>query len=137
MCYLSGATAVKAMVSQINSKLPSFNRIPLTLVAENLAGYGISSPAIDCMVYGHLCLINFVVGIKGGLGAWEVKCIATGAPIPLGVYVPYICNPAIAGGQGGEVTIEIDGSGNLLAHGQERALSNDNWLEGTLIYFVP
>lgn len=132
----TGASALYALSEAIN-KLASFSRITLALVDENLAGYGQSSPMMECMVYGHLCLINFKFGIKGGIGSWEVKKIATGTPTPLGANVSYCCNPVIAGGQGGEVMVTADYEGNLIVQGREQALSNNNWLEGTLIYFVP
>lgn len=140
MIYQSvlGELAIWSTNSNVwRATFPAINRITLALVDENLAGYGQSSPMMECMVYGHLCLINFKFGIKGGIGSWEVKKIATGTPTPLGANVSYCCNPVISGGQGGEVMVTADYEGNLIVQGREQALSNNNWLEGTLIYFVP
>lgn len=131
---VAGATAVKAMVSEINSNLPNLGRISLTLT-ENAVGYGSSVPKVDCITYGNLCLINFQFGIKDGLGEWQIKNMATGAPMPYGSPVAYSCSPTAADGNGNAPQVSVDYNNNLIVVGGASAFTGNIWLTGSLIYF--
>lgn len=134
----SVAGTLANMLGQVNSNLPSFRKIPLTLLTENVNGYGNTGPMIDCVIYGNICIISFHFGIKDDLGAWEIRNIANGVPRPYGISCPYICNPLDLG-NGGEFIpqITVDYNGHLQAiTGEHPYISGDNWLIGTLIYFI-
>lgn len=131
---VAGATAVKAMVAEINSNLPNLGRISLTLT-ENAVGYGSSVPEVDCITYGNLCLINFRFGIKDGLGEWQSKNMATGAPMPYGSSVAYSCSPTAADGNGNAPRVSVDYNNNLIVVGGASAFTGNIWLTGSLIYF--
>lgn len=90
---------------------------------------------MQCMTYGHICLINFQFGLKSNLGAWEARKVATGVPIPRGSDIAYSCCPVISDGSG-DVQVTVDYNGNLFVNGQAQA-TTVNWLMGTLVYCIP
>lgn len=120
-----------------DSRLPAINGVPLTFIEENVSDYGTSHRTINGITYGKLCLINYMFGVKDGMSPWEIRYIATGAPVPAWIGITYWGNPVIAGGKcDGCVSVEVDGEGRLLIHAQEHALSNNNWLIGTMVYLT-
>lgn len=121
-------------VCPLNSNLPNLGRISLTLT-ENAVGYGSSVPEVDCITYGNLCLINFRFGIKDGLGEWQSKNMATGAPMPYGSPVAYSCSPTAADGNGNAPQVSVDYNNNLIVVGGASAFTGNIWLTGSLIYF--
>lgn len=118
------------------SELPNLSSISVSLVTENISSYGISVPGVECKTYGKICAVNFRFGINGGLGAWEVKTMATGLPHPAGSTGEYCCHPVVADGKGLAPTVTVNLDGNLQVQGQVQPFTGDNWLIGTLVYLI-